>query len=489
MSEKKPTVDVTANVADAMRSGKWSATVPMKRERGRQRLPYRQTTPAHEIARPASSTSRPVEFVSEAAALADVAPKKRDYAAEHRRRKAITPEEKSQRLAEVRHRNEVLARAGRIAWGKNGKLAKLGTISFGLPAGVAADGFNTCPSKGICAAWCYARQGFYVWPHVAEALERNLKIVRRSLAEFERRAIMDLQHLGAKSIRIHDSGDFFSREYLAAWLSIARSLPTVSFYAYTKTFERYRSLWDLRPDNLRMIQSFGGVDDARIDLSQPHARVFVSHEEREAAGYLDGTETDEPAITGEIRIGLVHHGSKPLTSPQARALRVLPVQETTLPTNPPPPSGEIAVATTSEPLGRTSDVTTGPPDSHTAGSDATDSSGGGDSALVCLTCGSGKVLGVGCINCSADVDAPEFTRIATADEMAQLDRDLADDRTRPRGERSVTVTLTAKQAALLDLLLDAGVYGDTEESACKYLVVEGLTNHFPGAFKSLGFKP
>lgn len=64
-----------------------------------------------------------------------------------------------------------------------------------------------------------------------------------------------------------------------------------------------------------------------------------------------------------------------------------------------------------------------------------------------------------------------------------------DDLVRRDGMRVVSVCLTKKQAALLDLLLDAGVYGDTDESACTYLVVEALTHHFPTAFKSLGFKP
>lgn len=73
--------------------------------------------------------------------------------------------------------------------------------------------------------------------------------------------------------------------------------------------------------------------------------------------------------------------------------------------------------------------------------------------------------------------------------QSKPDRLDDEDLTRRAGERVVSIVLTAKQAALLDLLLDAGVYGDTDESACTYLLVEGLTKHFPKAFASQGFRP
>ena len=35
-------------------------------------------------------------------------------------------------------------------------------------------------------------------------------------------------------VRLHDAGDFFSREYLARWLEIMRARPQTRFYCYTK---------------------------------------------------------------------------------------------------------------------------------------------------------------------------------------------------------------------------------------------------------------
>jgi hypothetical protein len=69
----------------------------------------------------------------------------RDYAAEHRRRNLLTPADRRRAAQKRAERNARLIAEGRIAWSSgNEKLRKLGTISFGIPAGVASDGFNTC---------------------------------------------------------------------------------------------------------------------------------------------------------------------------------------------------------------------------------------------------------------------------------------------------------------------------------------------------------
>ena len=47
-------------------------------------------------------------------------------------------------------------------------------------------------------------------------------------------------------IRIHDAGDFFSDDYLAAWLRVIRASARVNFYAYTKEVDRFRRLVEPR---------------------------------------------------------------------------------------------------------------------------------------------------------------------------------------------------------------------------------------------------
>ena len=114
-------------------------------------------------------------------------------------------------------------------------------------------------------------------------------------------------------VRIHDSGDFFSPWYLDMWIEIARALPEVEFYGFTKAITMWQD--STPPANLSIVQSVGGTQDKHIDETLPHSRVFASHEDRKAAGYVDGNDEvlgDIPAIVGDIKIGLVYHGTETL---------------------------------------------------------------------------------------------------------------------------------------------------------------------------------
>lgn len=192
----------------------------------------------------------------------------------------------------------------------NYKLKKTRTVSFNLPALRAADGFVVCPQAGVCASVCYARQGRYMLPEAKHTRELNLAIVRADLALFERLAVSDLERIRQRIIRVHDSGDFFSQAYLDAWLRVAARFERKRFYCYSKSLHLD---WSRRPANFRLVQSMGGKLDGRIDVEAPHTRIFVSHAERRAAGYLDGNRTDRPAIEGRTRIGFVYHGSRQLS--------------------------------------------------------------------------------------------------------------------------------------------------------------------------------
>jgi hypothetical protein len=193
----------------------------------------------------------------------------------------------------------------------NGKVSKLGAVSFGIPAYRSAGGFATCPQAGACAAVCYARQGRYLMPNVAGARERNLESTRRP--DFAAMAIVDLGAISARLVRVHDSGDFYSQAYLDAWFEVARAFPGKTFYAYTKSLHLDFSGV---PDNFRIVQSEGGKLDAGIDRGRPHSRIFVSHAARRKAGYGDGSNTDTLAVRGARKIGLVYHGSRSLTPAQ-----------------------------------------------------------------------------------------------------------------------------------------------------------------------------
>lgn len=191
-------------------------------------------------------------------------------------------------------------------------------LGYGIPADFDFDGGNTCPGASACRGVCYAKQGRYIMGAVRDARRHNLDFfLKYGRAAFVMAAMMDLARLTKKTynvVRIHDSGDFFSQDYLNAWKSIAESMPTVIFYAYTKSL--HLDIATDCPANLRIVQSLGGKHDSKVNLALPHARIFASDAARERAEYVDGNVNDLPAIEGVKCIGLVYHGVKKLTDAQ-----------------------------------------------------------------------------------------------------------------------------------------------------------------------------
>ena len=208
---------------------------------------------------------------------------------------------------------------------QNAKMKKssqngIDVYNFGIPAFKSETGLKTCPMAGVCATGCYARSGTYNFGNVKNAYEERLKLTQSEL--FIPRLINEVQSKYLKSlskgnqciIRIHDSGDFYSKDYAMSWIEIVEANPNVRFYAYTKMVSLFESLADenFRPKNLRIIYSFGGLQDSLIDTNRHfHAKVFQSEAQLASEGYVDATQDDMVTALGDSkRVGLVYHGQK-----------------------------------------------------------------------------------------------------------------------------------------------------------------------------------
>jgi hypothetical protein len=198
---------------------------------------------------------------------------------------------------------------------QNSELRAIGVYNWTLPAlGAKLDDGRTvltCPEAGACAQFCYARNGTYLFRNVKQAHARNLKMVLDGLENWKSAMVAELQakkFRGGKHVRIHDSGDFFSDEYLMAWMEVARQVPDVVFYAYTKEEKRFKRLVENKaPENFRWLYSLGGKQDHLIDrVNDRHAEVFPSEAALEEAGYFNQEESDLLAIYAPTnRIGIV----------------------------------------------------------------------------------------------------------------------------------------------------------------------------------------
>lgn len=193
------------------------------------------------------------------------------------------------------------------ATSKNGVAS---AYNFGIPAFISDSGLKTCPQAGLCAVGCYARQGAYLWPKVKAAYERRLQLTQSPdfIAVIQAEILKLKQKHSSLFIRVHDSGDFYNKDYALDWFAIADSFPEVTFYAYTKSIDLLKRLQSKCPLNFKIIFSLGGKQDASINQSEDrHSRVFESRLER---GYVDASKNDLKAIGSNKKIGLLYHGAK-----------------------------------------------------------------------------------------------------------------------------------------------------------------------------------
>lgn len=225
--------------------------------------------------------------------------------------------------------------------GTNSELKKDRIYNFTLPAFYTRlDGeiVKTCPNAGACAKVCYARNGTYLFPSVKNFHETNLRLTLHYRNSWQRLMIEELRQpkfrpsgdprrplpgvnylrldpflrffhsSGAVAVRIHDSGDFYDRDYLDRWLEIAWTVDDVLFYAYTKEVTMFKELAPHEiPDNFRYLFSTGGLQDHLINPdTDRHADVFPDLPTMTRAGYASQEDSDLQAVMlPTTRIGIV----------------------------------------------------------------------------------------------------------------------------------------------------------------------------------------
>lgn len=207
---------------------------------------------------------------------------------------------------------------------QNAKIAKSSKgeyliYNWGIPAYQSKTGLRTCPAAGTCAKGCYATQGAYAWSNVAQAYEYRLAVsqsatfVQSMQTELNRAIKLSAKKRKRLAIRIHDSGDFYSIDYIKRWFEVIQANPEVLFYAYTKQVKLFKAM-QLVPTNLVLIYSEGGLFDTQIRDTDRHSRVFINEAELIAAGYDNASADDTVAFTSTSgKIGLIYHGAKSKT--------------------------------------------------------------------------------------------------------------------------------------------------------------------------------
>lgn len=153
-------------------------------------------------------------------------------------------------------------------------------IIFTLPSGI------TCPGKGECAKWCYSRKAEKLYPQVLSARKRNLEATKQP--NFKQQMIEALRwemKYGRNILRLHEDGDIYCTKYWEVWKDIARQLPELTIFCYTKSFH-LPNLWTNLPQNIVLLQSLGSKFDSKVDWNKNTARVIEKPTDLRIIEYL-----------------------------------------------------------------------------------------------------------------------------------------------------------------------------------------------------------
>ena len=220
----------------------------------------------------------------------------------------------------------------------NAKLDK-SIFTFSLNAGHTCPMANNCFSKVMkneetgkkkivdgknTKFRCFAATAESAFPNVYEGRKRNTDLLKNART-VERMANLINKSLPkfARYVRIHVSGDFFSRSYFNAWLQVAIENPDKVFYAYTKSLNFWVENIENIPENFRLTASKGGKVDHLISKhGLKYAEVVYSESEAIEKG-LEIDHDDSLAIFSNISFALLLHGTQPKGTKAAEALKTL----------------------------------------------------------------------------------------------------------------------------------------------------------------------
>jgi hypothetical protein len=149
---------------------------------------------------------------------------------------------------------------------------------------------------------CDAQAGFENMPHTSQLINKSLP---------EKFDIM----------RVHVGGDYFSRQYLMAWIEVAKLNPDKVFYSYSKSLHLFKQF--ALPENLVLTASRGGKHDDLIDLHGWKEALVVYSEEEAAERGLEIDHDDTHAAFGEENFALLIHGTQPAGSMASQALQAI----------------------------------------------------------------------------------------------------------------------------------------------------------------------
>ena len=223
-------------------------------------------------------------------------------------------------------------------------IKKVGLVlkTFTLPAG------HTCPAAKDCFSRadretgkvtdgpdtvfrCFMASAEARSPSLRKLVWHNLELIKEALKRDAQAGFENMPHTSQlinKSLpkkfdimRVHVGGDYFNKEYLQAWIEVAKLNPDKVFYSYSKSLHLFKQF--ALPENLVLTASRGGKHDDLIDLHGWKEALVVYSEEEAAERGLEIDHDDTHAAFGKENFALLIHGTQPAGSMASKALQAI----------------------------------------------------------------------------------------------------------------------------------------------------------------------
>jgi len=105
---------------------------------------------------------------------------------------------------------------------------KVKALLFSLPPIIS------CLNCSSCKSTCYAVKSYRQYPAVRNLWDDNLYLAQTDLWTLYNDLRAQLKKTKQKYVRIHQSGDFISQQYVGMWRTLAKEHKHLIFYYYTK---------------------------------------------------------------------------------------------------------------------------------------------------------------------------------------------------------------------------------------------------------------
>ena len=223
-------------------------------------------------------------------------------------------------------------------------IKKVGLVlkTFTLPAG------HTCPAAKDCFSRadretgkvtdgpdtvfrCFMASAEARSPSLRKLVWHNLELIKEALKRDAQAGFENMPHTSQlinKSLpkkfdimRVHVGGDYFNKEYLQAWIEVAKLNPDKVFYSYSKSLHLFKQF--ALPENLVLTASRGGKHDDLIDLHGWKEALVVYSEQEAIDKGLEIDHDDTHAAFGEENFALLIHGTQPAGSMASQALQAI----------------------------------------------------------------------------------------------------------------------------------------------------------------------